>query len=243
VEVFINLIGNGIKFTPPGGKITVDSRGLTEKRDYLKIVVTDTGVGISAEDLPKVFDRFYQGGRTQTGLITGTGLGLAISKEIIEGHRGSIQAENKSENGASFVLTLPIFGVETLYSLILNPMLEEAERDKVPFSVIRVDFWEQRTKRESVLSHESWEGVMYALQKMVRTVDTVIPFQSSAVYIFSFNDKKLAKEIGERIQVKLTQGNYTPKGINIQFKTYSYPKEARSKEEFLKGCRLFLKED
>ncbi|MBP1695517.1 MAG: multi-sensor signal transduction histidine kinase [Deltaproteobacteria bacterium] len=243
VEVFINLVGNGIKFTPPGGKITVDPRGLTEKRDYLKIVVTDTGVGISPEDLPKVFDRFYQGGRTQTGLITGTGLGLAISKEIVEGHQGSIQAENKSENGASFVLTLPIFGIETIYSLILNPMLEEAERDKVPFSIIRVDFWEQRTKRESVLSHESWEGVMYALQKMVRTVDTVIPFQSSAVYIFSFNDKKLAKEIGERIQVKLTQGNYTPKGINIQFKTYSYPKEARSKEEFLKGCRLFLKED
>jgi len=58
VEVFINLIGNGIKFTPPGGKITVDSRGLTEKRDYLKIVVADTGVGISPEDLPKVFDRF-----------------------------------------------------------------------------------------------------------------------------------------------------------------------------------------
>lgn len=243
VEVFINLIGNGIKFTPPGGKITVDSRGLTEKRDYLKIVVTDTGVGISPEDLPKVFDRFYQGGRTQTGLITGTGLGLAICKEIIEAHQGSIQAENKSENGASFLLTLPIFGIEALYSLILNPMLEEAERDKVPFSMIRVDFWEQRTKRESVLSRESWEGVMYALQKMVRTVDTVIPFQRSAVYIFSFNDKKLAKEIGERIQVKLTQGNYTPKGINIQFKTYSYPKEARSKEEFLKGCRLFLKED
>jgi signal transduction histidine kinase len=243
VEVFINLIGNGIKFTPPGGKITVDSRGLTEKRDYLKIVVADTGVGISPEDLPKIFDRFYQGGRTQTGLVTGTGLGLAIVKEIVEAHQGSIQAENKSEGGASFILTLPLFGIETLYNLILNPMLEEAEKDKVPFSLIRVDFWEQRTKRESVLNRESWEGVMYALQKMVRSVDTIIPFQNSAVYIFSFNDKKLAREIGERIQVKLTQGNYTPKGISVQFKTYSYPKDVRSKEEFLKGCRLFLKED
>ncbi len=243
VEVFINLIGNGIKFTPPGGKITVDSRGLTEKRDYLKMVVTDTGVGISPEDLPRVFDRFYQGGRTETGLITGTGLGLAIVKEIIEAHQGTIQAENKSERGASFVLTLPIFGVETIYTLILNPMLEEAERDKIPFSMIRVDFWEQRTKRESVLSRESWEGVMYALQKMVRSVDTVVPFQSSAVYILSFNDRKLAKEIGERIQVKLTQGNYTPKGVNVQFKTYSFPREARTKEEFLKGCRLFLREN
>ncbi|HVP78813.1 MAG TPA: hybrid sensor histidine kinase/response regulator [Thermodesulfobacteriota bacterium] len=242
VEVFINLIGNGIKFTPPGGKITVDSRGLTEKRDYLKIVVADTGVGISPEDLPKVFDRFYQGKRTQTGLITGTGLGLAIVKEIVEAQQGSIHAEERSESGASFVLTLPIFGIETIYNLVLNPMLGEAERDKVPFSMIRVDFWEQRTKRESALSQESWEGVMYALQKMVRSVDTVIPFPNSAVCIFSFNDKKLAREIGERIQVKLTQGSYTPKGTNVQFKTYSYPKDARSKEEFLKGCRLFLKE-
>ena len=243
VEVFINLIGNGIKFTPPGGKITIDSRGLTEKRDYLKIVVTDTGVGISPEDLPKVFDRFYQGGRTQTGLITGTGLGLAITKEIIETHQGYIQAESKSESGASFVFTLPVFGIETIYNLVLNPMLEEAERDRAPFSMIQVDFWDQRTKRESVLSHESWEGVMYALQKMVRSVDTVIPFQNSAVYIFSFNDKKLAKEIGERVQVKLTQGNYIPKGIDVHFRSYSYPKDARTKEEFLKGCRPFLKED
>jgi len=243
VEVFINLIGNGIKFTPPGGKITIDSRGLTEKRDYLKIVVTDTGVGISAEDLPKVFERFYQGGRTQTGLITGTGLGLAIVKEIVGAHQGDIHAESKLGGGASFVFTLPVFGVETIFNLILGPMFDEAERDKVPFSLIRVDFWDQRMKRESVLSHESWEGVMYALQKMVRSVDTVVPFQNSAVSIFSFNDKKLAKEIGERVQVKLTQGNYIPKGIDVRFRTYSYPKEARTKEEFLKGCRLFLRED
>ncbi len=243
VEVFINLIGNGIKFTPPGGKISIDSRGLTEKLDYLKIMVTDTGVGISPEDLPKVFDRFYQGGRTQLGLITGTGLGLAIVKEIVEAHHGSIQAESKLGSGASFIFTLPIFGVETISNLILHPMFEEAERDKAPFSLIRVDFWDQRTKRESVLSSESWEGVMYALQKMIRSVDMVIPFQGGAVYIFSFNDKKLAKEIGERVQVKLTQGNYIPKGIDVQFRTYSFPKEARTKEEFLKGCRLFLREE
>jgi signal transduction histidine kinase len=243
VEVFINLIGNGIKFTPPGGKISINSRGLTEKRDYLKIVVTDTGVGISREDLPKVFDRFYQGRRTQTGVITGTGLGLAIVKEIVEAHQGYIRAESKIESGASFVFTLPLFGIETIYNLILNPMLEEAERDRAPFSVIRVDFWEQRTKRESVISQESWEGVMYALQKMVRSVDAVIPFQNSAVYIFSFNDKKLAKEIGERVQVKLTQGNYIPRGIDVRFRSYSYPKDSRTKEEFLKGCRLYLKDD
>jgi signal transduction histidine kinase len=242
VEVFINLIGNGIKFTPPGGKITIDSKGLTEKRNYLKIVVTDTGVGILPEDLPKIFDRFYQGERTQAGIITGTGLGLAIAKEIIEGHQGFIQAESKFGSGASFVFSIPVFGIETIYQLLLNPMLDEAEKDKAPFSMIRFEFWDQRTKRESELSRESWEGVMYALQKMVRSVDTVIPFQNSAVYIFSFNDKKFSKEIADRIQVKLTQGSYIPKGIDVRFKTYTYPKDTHIKEDFLKGCRLLLKE-
>ena len=243
VEVFINLIGNGIKFTPPGGKITIDSRGLTEKRDYLKVVVVDTGVGISPEDLPKIFDRFYQGQRTQTGIITGTGLGLAITKEIIEGHQGDIHAENKFGSGASFVFTIPVFGVNTIFNLLLTPMLGEAERDKMSFSLIRADFWDPRIKREVVVSHESWEGVMYALKKMVRSVDTVIPFRNNSVYIFSFNDNKMAKEIGERVQVKLTQGGYSQRGTEVQCRIYSYPIEACTKEEFLKGCRLLFKED
>jgi hypothetical protein len=205
--------------------------------------VTDTGVGNSPEDLPKIFDRFYQGQRTQAGTTMGTGLGLAITKEIIEGHQGYIQGESKFGSGASFLFTLPIFGVNNIFNLLLTPMLEEAERDKMSFSLIRIIFWDPRIKREIVLSHESWEEVRYALQKLVRTVDMVIPFQNNIVYIFSFNDNKMAGEIGERVQVKLTQGGYLPRGTEVQFKIYSFPIEARSKEEFLKGCRLFLKED
>jgi hypothetical protein len=53
----------------------------------------------------------------------------------------------------------------------------------------------------------------------------------------------LAREIGERIQVKLVQGGYVPKGTDAQFKTFSYPKDARTKEEFLRGCRQYIKED
>ena len=243
VEVFINLIGNGIKFTSPGGKIAVDSRGLTEKRDYLKVVLSDTGVGISPEDLPRVFDRFYQGQRTEERVISGTGLGLAITKEIIEGHRGTIFAESKLGSGSAFVLTLPLFGSHAIYRLVLNTMLEEAEKDKLPISLIQIDFWDSRKKKEASLSPEVWEGVLYAIHKMIRGVDSVIPFHSDKVYIFSFTDKKLAKEIGERIQVKLTQGGYVTKGTDTQFKIYSFPKDARTKEDFLKGCRQYLKED
>jgi len=122
-------------------------------------------------------------------------------------------------------------------------MLEDGEKDKLPISLIKIELWDSRKRRETSFSQEVWEGVMYALQKMVRAVDSVIPFQNNKVYIFSFTDKKLAKEIGERIQVKLIQGGYVPKGTDIQFKTYSFPKEARTKEEFIKGCRQFINED
>jgi hypothetical protein len=241
VEVFVNLIGNGMKFTPPGGKITIGSKGLTEDRDFLKVVVTDTGRSLSAEDLPKVFDRFFQGQRVQEGMVMG--MGLAVTKEIIEGHQGSIQAESKSGSGNSFVFTVPVFGVSMIFNLLVNPMLEKAEEDKLPFSVIQVEFWDQRTKRESTLSDGILEGVVYAIRMMVRSMDVVFPFQNNRVYIFAFVDKKLAKEIGERIQTKSVQGGYVPKGTNVQFRTYNFPKDARNRDDFVKGCRLYLKEE
>jgi hypothetical protein len=180
---------------------------------------------------------------TQSGIIVGTGLGLAITKEIIDGHRGSIHAESRAGGGASFIFTIPVFGISTIYSLLLTPMAEEAERDKLPLSLIRLEFWDQRTSREVILSHDSWEAVVYALQKLIRSVDKVIPFRNNVVYVISFNDRKMAKEIGERVQVKLTQGGYIPKGTEVQFKILSYPAEALTREDFLKGSRLLLKED
>lgn len=241
IEVFINLINNGIKFTPPGGRISIDTRGLTEKRDYLKVVVSDTGIGIAPEDLPNVFNRFYQG--QSTGISMGTGLGLAITKEIIEGHQGSIQVESRLGSGTSFIFTLPLLQVPNIFRLIVQPMLDEAEKDGLPFSVIQVRFWDSRMKREMSLSYESWGGIKYALQKMVRSVDLVVPFPHHLIYLFSFIDQRLAQEIGERVEVKLTQGGYVPKGTEVQFKTYSYPQEAKSKEEFLQGCRLLIKSE
>src|SRR4030065_1353911 len=95
---------------------------------------------------------------------------------------------------------------------------------------MRFDFWDQRTKREVALSREIWEGVMYALKKMIRTVDTVIPFHNDAVYVLSFTDKKITQEIGERVQVKLTQGGYLPKGMEVQLRSCTFPHEPTTGE-------------
>jgi nitrogen-specific signal transduction histidine kinase/ActR/RegA family two-component response regulator len=102
-QIFWNLIKNAIKFTPPRGQISIFTANDSGGR--LRIEVEDTGVGIEPEALPKIFDAFEQGGRTQLG---GLGLGLAISKALADAHNGTIKAESDGQNqGAKFTLVFP----------------------------------------------------------------------------------------------------------------------------------------
>jgi two-component system phosphate regulon sensor histidine kinase PhoR len=102
-QVLVNLIHNAIKFTPPGGRITVSAKA---EGDKLLVSVSDTGVGISEDDLPRVFERFYKADRARTG--GGTGLGLAIAKHVVEAHGGRIWVESVEGRGATFSFTLPL---------------------------------------------------------------------------------------------------------------------------------------
>jgi len=102
-RIFINLIDNAIKYTPPGGKISIEAQD-TDK--YIKVMVADTGIGISEEDLPRVFERFYRVDMARSRQVGGTGLGLSIVKHAIKSLGGDITVESKSGQGTKFVLTL-----------------------------------------------------------------------------------------------------------------------------------------
>jgi HAMP domain-containing protein/signal transduction histidine kinase/ActR/RegA family two-component response regulator len=102
-QIFWNLINNAVKFTPPNGQITISTSN--DSSDKLCVEIADTGMGIEPEALPKIFDAFEQGGRTQLG---GLGLGLAISKTLVEAHRGTITAQSPGRNkGSTFALAFP----------------------------------------------------------------------------------------------------------------------------------------
>ena len=103
-QVLLNLLGNAVKFTPMGGEIVLSARGDEERRS-VRFSVADSGIGISADDLPHIFDRFWQVHRTHRG---GAGLGLAISKGIVESHGGTLSVTSAPGAGSTFSFTLPI---------------------------------------------------------------------------------------------------------------------------------------
>jgi signal transduction histidine kinase len=106
VQVIDNLISNAIEYTPPGGKITID---VIKNGGRVVITITDTGVGIPKQELPRIFERFYRGDKSRHG--TGTGLGLSIAKEIIVAHKGMIEVESIEGVGSKFTVTLPIASI------------------------------------------------------------------------------------------------------------------------------------
>jgi signal transduction histidine kinase len=100
-----NLVGNAIKYTPEGGKITVC---VTVEGDMLSMEVSDTGIGISEEDCRHIFDRFYRAKDRRVGEVTGSGLGLAIAREVIALHGGDITVRSEPNKGSTFTLLLPV---------------------------------------------------------------------------------------------------------------------------------------
>lgn len=102
-RLFWNLIGNAIKFTPPGGRITVSSR---RDDSYVCVAVQDTGMGIPREELPHLFTQFRR--LKGAAKMEGTGLGLFIVKTIVEAHKGTVHVESDGCSGATFTVKLPI---------------------------------------------------------------------------------------------------------------------------------------
>ena len=103
-QVIDNILNNAIKYSPDGGKITVSMKTTD---DQMILSISDQGLGIPKQDLPKIFDRFYRVDRARSRAQGGTGLGLAIAKEIIKQHKGFIWAKSEYGKGSTFTIVLP----------------------------------------------------------------------------------------------------------------------------------------
>ena len=113
-QVLTNLIGNAIKFTPPSGRVMISA--VSNDADWVRVSVSDTGPGISADEYERVFDKFYQVAQNGRPKPKGTGLGLAISKTLVELHGGKIWVESVPGRGSTFYFTLPAAASGEAYS-------------------------------------------------------------------------------------------------------------------------------
>jgi signal transduction histidine kinase len=106
-QLLANLIGNAVRYSRPGGRITVSLRG-SDPPGFARVCVADMGIGIPPEDLPHVFDDFYRAANARAFTANGTGLGLSIARRIVELHTGRIWVESRPGEGAAFSFILPM---------------------------------------------------------------------------------------------------------------------------------------
>ncbi len=109
-RIFVNLIENGIKYTPPGGTVTVT---MGREGEEVWVRVADTGIGIPPEAMPHLFEEFYRAPNARAVNAVGTGLGLTIVKELVERYKGRIEVESEVGKGTTFTVTFPAAGPPT----------------------------------------------------------------------------------------------------------------------------------
>ena len=130
-QVFWNLIKNSVKFTPETGRIVIET--LNPTPDKVEIRTTDTGIGIEADKMDRIFNAFEQGQSSITRRFGGLGLGLAISKAMVSAHGGTIRAESRGKNrGATFIVTLDTVAAPAVVAGVLEPKGPKAAETKRP---------------------------------------------------------------------------------------------------------------
>jgi len=103
-QVLLNLVENAVKYNNAGGGVTIGAR---ETPRSIEVSVSDTGIGIPQEDIPRIFERFYRVDKARSRDLGGTGLGLSIVKHIIQSHHGEVFVESRLDGGSTFRFTLP----------------------------------------------------------------------------------------------------------------------------------------
>jgi DNA-binding response OmpR family regulator/two-component sensor histidine kinase len=132
-HIIYNLLSNAIKFTPKGGRVILHLNYSDATKTELQLKVKDSGIGISEDKLPFIFDRFYQADNSHTRKGEGTGIGLALTKELIELMGGNLDVKSKLDEGTSFIIHLPITRAANLFETnSTTDFLNQLQQDMVP---------------------------------------------------------------------------------------------------------------
>lgn len=241
-QVLTNLLGNAAKFTPQGGRIVVAAQ---REEAMVRTTVFNSGAPIPSTELERIFDKFYQVGRTPGPGAKGTGLGLAIVREIVQRHGGRVWAESVAE-GNSFHVTLPVLDRAAAFADSIQEMIEKAQSRRSFFSmvVIRVAGLD---RVEAAVAERALDEVRMVLDEAVRadgSADIVSRCGNEpAAAILAMTDRDGAEAIRGRALEALQQrriGEALQIGP-LEFGSHLvvYPKDGMTKELLLKRAQGF----
>jgi len=240
-QALINLVSNALKFTPEGGRVKVVCRN---QENEAVVCVQDTGIGISPENVPRLFDKFSQFGRKSGPGEKGTGLGLAISKDIVEMHKGRIWAESKLKEGSKFYFTLPKLSSEEALREYLLREIKQTSKKESCFSVILI-----RPMNLKELSHEAPErageiikGIEAVIKSTLRGKSDLALKNTEEILIILPGTKKpnaitVARRVKEKLREFISNQEDLRHEISFLSKVISYPEEARDEHEILNKLR------
>ena len=237
-QVMTNLIANSIKFTPAGGRITVATKDMENE---VEISVTDTGVGISPQNIAGLFDRFSQFNRVYGPGDGGTGLGLAISKEIVEMHGGRIWVQSEVGGGSTFTFSIPKMSQDEIFREYLANGLREAAVKDCPLSLVvihmkNIEKIKAYTDAKVFAILQDIEGLI--ARTLRRKSDIVSRYKYGEIIIAILMDtaKKDAVSVKERIgqEIKVAvQEKAWPKDIELFLDVVTFPDDAKDAVEMI----------
>lgn len=231
-QVFTNLISNAVKFTDKGD-ITVSCE---ERESEIECFVADTGIGISSEDIPKVFSKFQQFGRVAGAGEKGTGLGLSIAKSIIEIHNGRMWVESQSGKGSRFTFTLPRYNAEQLFREAVEGAVRQASDSNEAVSFVLVSL-ELPAEDMHTVRHNVEQVLKRALR---RDGDLLVKDTGDIIVILEDCGKAEVLRIEGRLEQALSDyiAQETKLG-EIKFKVgvSTYPQDGRTFDELMKKAR------
>ena len=240
MQVFTNLVYNAIKFTKVGF-IEVSVR---QKDSEVECSVADTGIGISKKDLPEVFSKFRQFGRTADAGEKGTGLGLSIAKGIIDMHGGRIWLESEFGKGTKFTFTLPKYNAEMLFREYLDNGIKEAIEKDTRLSLIVVSIAEMSKLRQKFPDGEI-QSILKDIEDILknslrRERNVALQVSGEVIILLSDCNKKKALRVESRLEQLLDdylRAERLVDRVKLRFGCASYPDEVGNAEELVKKAK------
>jgi len=233
-QVLMNLISNGLKFTPAGGSIEVECKA---EQKEVQLSVSDTGCGIAEQDMPRLFEKFAQFGRKVGPGEKGTGLGLAISRGIVKLHKGRIWAKSQQGKGTVFTFALPRLDSRDIVSELLEQAVRQAIKNNTNAGVIVMSVKAKGQKNEEQVQRVLKEIQDLVEQNLRRGVDkTVMIKPGDLVIVLTDCDKSDAEAIRARLEQTLAQ-YLVDKNLRSQMEPLIrhavYPQDGHTTEELL----------